>query len=117
MRSVHSLEPFWWFLFAGGGMVAALLVPVHILVNLLVGLGVLSSDTLSYTKFAALAANPIIKLYLIVLLALPFFHAAHRIRGTIRDMGLRADRVVGFLAYGAATVGSVWALLVLLTVP
>lgn len=115
MRSVRSLEPFWWFLFAGGGMVAAVFVPVHILVNLLVGLGVLSSDAISFDKLAGLVANPIVKLYLLALFALPLFHAAHRVRGTIRDMGLHVDRVVGFLCYGAAIVGSVWAAVVVLT--
>ena len=117
MRNVRSLEPFWWFLFAGGGTVAALLATVHISVNLLVGVGILGTNTLSYSRLSGLVANPIVKLYLLALFALPFFHAAHRLRGTIRDLGLHADRVVGFLCYGAAIVGSLWALAVLLGVP
>lgn len=114
MRNVRSLEPFWWFLFAGGGTVAALLVTVHILINLLVGVGILGTDTLSYDRLSGLVANPIVKLYLLALFALPFFHAAHRLRGTIRDLGLHADRVVGFLCYGAAIAGSVWSVVVVL---
>jgi len=97
--------------------VAALLVTVHISVNLLVGVGLLGTDTLSYSRLSGLVANPIVKLYLLALFALPFFHAGHRLRGTIRDLGLHADRVVGFLCYSTAIVGSVWALAVLLGVP
>jgi fumarate reductase subunit D len=117
MRNTRTLEPFWWFLFAGGGMVAAVLLPVHILINLLFGLGVLGPNVLEYDKFAGLVANPIVKLYFLALFALPFFHAAHRVRGVVRDMGLHADGVVGFLCYGAAVIGSVVAAWVLLTVP
>jgi fumarate reductase subunit D len=98
-------------------MVAALLVPVHALVNLLFGLGILDPDALAFSKFSNLLANPLVKLYLLALFTLPFFHAAHRVRGTIRDMGLHADQVVGFLCYGAATVVSIWAVVVLLSVP
>jgi fumarate reductase subunit D len=117
MRSVRTLEPFWWFLFAGGGMIAAFLVAVHILVNLLVGIGVLSPETLSHARFGGLVANPFVTIYLLALFTLPFFHVAHRVRGVVRDLGLHADRVVATLVYGAAIVGSVVVFFILMTVP
>jgi hypothetical protein len=45
----------------------ALLIPVHILVNLLVGLGILTPETLGYGGMSGLVANPIVKLYLLAL--------------------------------------------------
>lgn len=118
MRNVRSVEPLWWFLFAAGGMVAALLVPVHLLINLLIGLGVLGRDLISYERLSALVANPLVKLYLLGLIVPSFFHAAHRIRGVIRDMGVRnGGGLLAFLCYGGAIVGSIWALAVVLIAP
>jgi Fumarate reductase subunit D len=47
----RSDEPVYWLLFGAGGVVAAVLLPVMILITgLLVPLGILNADTLSYEK-------------------------------------------------------------------
>jgi fumarate reductase subunit D len=52
----RSDEPVYWLLFGAGGVVAAVLLPVLILITgLLVPLGILNADTLSYEKMHALA--------------------------------------------------------------
>ena len=109
---------FWWGLFAAGGMVAAVLVPVHILVQGV--LGPLGVPVVSgrYQTFAAALANPLVKLYLLVLISLPWFHWAHRFRYSLIGFGLLWGRgLFAFLTYGSAVVGTIIAAYVLLTAP
>jgi fumarate reductase subunit D len=110
---------FWWGMFAVGGMVAALLVPVHILIQGVLGpLGIVPVVSNRYETLAAAVANPLVKLYLFVLLSLPLFHTAHRLRYLILDLGVHGGRsVVAVLLYGAAVLGTLVAGYVLLTVP
>ncbi|MGH2350641.1 MAG: fumarate reductase subunit FrdD [Chloroflexota bacterium] len=112
----HAL---WWGLFAVGGMVAAVLLPVHILVQGILGpLGIVPVVSNRYETFAATVANPLVKLYLFVLISLPFFHAAHRLRYLILDLGVRGGRrPLAVLMYGAAVVGTIVTGYILLTVP
>ncbi len=109
----RSAEPFWWLLFAAGGTVAALLVPVSIaLTGLAAPLG-WGGTTLQHARIAALVSHPIARLYLFVLIALPWFHAAHRIRFTLAE-GLQlhqAGRLLAAICYGTASVGAALALL------
>jgi fumarate reductase subunit D len=111
-------EPLWWGLFAAGGMVAALFTPVHILVqNLLGGAGapVATSD---YERTRALAANPLVRLYLLVLTALPLFHWAHRFRYYLLDLGVQGAREpIAILCYGSAIAGMLNGIRTLLRLP
>jgi fumarate reductase subunit D len=112
MATGKTTEPFWWLLFAAGGMVAALLVPVHLLVH---GLAVpLGWTTINHARMLALAEQPLIKLYLFVLIALPLYHWAHRFRFILEDLGLHGFRTpVAILCYGSAVLGTVATLWVL----
>jgi len=112
MTTGRTIEPFWWALFAAGGMVAALLVPVHLFLHgLAVPLGWIS---LSHSRMLALVAQPLIKVYLFVLIALPLYHWAHRFRFILEDIGLHALRApIAVLFYGAAVVGTAATLWVL----
>jgi fumarate reductase subunit D len=62
-----------------------------------------------------LLAHPLVKLYLFVLIALPLYHCAHRIRFVLEDLGLHGLRaLLAVLCYGGAIVGTVataWVLL------
>jgi fumarate reductase subunit D len=115
---IDLLHAVWWGLFAAGGMTAALLVPVHIAIQGVLGpLGLVPFVNARYETFSAALANPLVRLYLFVLISLPFFHAAHRTRFLLIDLGLRRGRaVIAWLLYGAAIVGTVITALVLLTV-
>jgi len=112
MATRKTSEPFWWLLFSAGGMVAALLVPVHLLVHALaVPLGWTS---ISHGRMLGLAGQPLVKLYLFVLIALPLYHWAHRFRFIPEDLGLRGFRApIAILCYGAAVLGTVATLWVL----
>ncbi|HEX2324432.1 MAG TPA: fumarate reductase subunit FrdD [Chloroflexota bacterium] len=116
---VDMSHAIWWGLFAVGGMTAAVLLPVHILIQGILGpLGLVPAVSNSYQTYAAAVAHPLVKLYLFVLISLPLFHAAHRLRYFLYDLGLRAGRrLVALLLYGAAILGTIATAYVLLTVP
>jgi fumarate reductase subunit D len=98
----RSNKPILWLPFAAGGLVAALIIPVLILITaLLMPLGILP---LPYEKMVALAHNPLGKLILFGAVALPAWHAAHRLRMTAHDLGLGGGAVVQALCYGSAGV-------------
>jgi fumarate reductase subunit D len=98
----RSNKPLLWLPFAAGGLVAALIMPVLMLITgVLVPLGVLD---LRYDKLAALAHNPLGKLILLGAVALPAWHAAHRLRMTAHDLGLGQGLPIKIACYGSAAV-------------
>ncbi|MGH7764371.1 MAG: fumarate reductase subunit FrdD [Candidatus Dormibacteraceae bacterium] len=108
---------FWWFMFAQGGVIAAILIPVHILVQGILGpLGWVNVVDRHYDTWINVLGNPIVKLYLLVLISFPFFHFAHRLRYLLVDLGLPAAKSVPAQAvfYGGAvlvTLITIWILL------
>ncbi len=115
MYKADKNEPFWWAMFSVGGMVAALLVPIHIFLDgLAVPLGLIDADLLGYERMQALIANPFVKIYLSVLIVLPLYHAAHRIRFSLYELGIRKFRLsLAVLCYGGALIGTAVALYIL----
>jgi fumarate reductase subunit D len=120
VAATHARRPalmhlFWWFMFAQGGVIAALLLPVHIVLNGILGpLGLVSVVTPANTT---IMSNPIVKLYLLVLIAVPFFHFAHRLRYLLVDLGVPAAKSVPaqILFYGGAVLVVLVTIYVLLT--
>ena len=110
-----SNEPIWWSLFSAGGVVAALLVPVHILLTGIAWpLGMLPADALEFSRMQALFSHPLTRLYCFVFISLPLFHWAHRFRFTLVDLGLHgAAMLIAVLCYGAAIAGTLAAALIL----
>jgi fumarate reductase subunit D len=109
---------FWWFMFANGGGLAALALPVHILVQGILGpLGIVPVVDQHYDTWVNVLGNPLVKLYLLVLIAFPFFHFAHRLRYLLVDFGVSAAKSlpVQVVFYGGAVVVTLVAIWVLLT--
>jgi fumarate reductase subunit D len=109
---------FWWFMFAQGGVLAAILIPVHILVQGILGpLGIVTVVDRHYDTWISILGNPIVKLYLLVLISLPFFHFAHRLRYLLVDLGVPAAKTVPaqVIFYGGAVLVTALAIYVLLT--
>ena len=115
----RSKEAFWWFLFAAGGAVAALLLPVHILlIGVALPLGWVPAEPFGYDRMLALVSHPLTQFYLFVLISLSFFHCAHRFRHTLYDLGLRGYQTpIAILCYGAATIGTVTTGVIILAIP
>jgi len=108
---------FFWFMFAQGGVIAALLIPVHILVQGILGpLGIVPVVDRHYDTWISVLGNPLVKLYILVLITFPFFHFAHRLRYLLVDLGVPAAKSLPAQAvfYGGAvviTLITIWLLL------
>jgi fumarate reductase subunit D len=104
----RSNEPLLWLLFSAGGVVAAMLIPIHLfLFGLAFPLGWLSGP--SYHGLLELVRHPFTRLYLFVLCTLSLFHWAHRFRYTLYD-GLQIkhlNELINTFCYGGAVLGTV----------
>jgi fumarate reductase subunit D len=112
-----TLEPLLWTLFSAGGVVAALALPIHLLLfGLLIPLGLLRPDE---SHLLSVLQHPLTRLYLFALCLLALFHAAHRFRFTLYD-GLQIkhlNEVITTFCYGGAILGSLWAGYLLWSIP
>jgi fumarate reductase subunit D len=109
---------FWWFMFANGGGLVALVLPVHILVQgILEPLGIVPVVDQHYDTWISVLGNPIVKLYILGLIALSFFHFAHRLRYLLVDFGVHAAKSMSaqVIFYGGAVVVTLVTIWVLLT--
>lgn len=110
----RTLEPYLWLLFSGGGVAAALLLPVLVLLfGVLMPLGVIDWPTVAHLR--ELLDNVLVRLALLVVIVLCLFHAAHRIRFTSEELfGIaQYDSLIAVLCYGGAIVGGVTGALLL----
>jgi fumarate reductase subunit D len=115
MASNKTIEPGLWLMFSAGGVMAALFLPVLLL---LFGLLIpLHGAAPSAEYLRAVIAHPISKVVLFIVCLLALFHAAHRFRFTLYD-GLQIkhlNELIALLCYGGALAGSVAAGYVLFT--
>ena len=113
---IDTIEPFWWALFMAGAGVIGLLFPIHIFVQgIALPVGVVNPLGTA-THLSNLLGNPIVKLYLFVLISLPLFHWAHRFRYFLFDLGLHGGRkALEWICYGLAVLGTIYAAYTLIT--
>ena len=100
-------EPFLWLLFSSGGLVAAFLIPILLLLfGLAIPLGLVTVD---YEHLRAVVGHPLTRLVLFGVCVLCLFHWAHRFRYTVYD-GLQVkSRLIIVICYGGAIIGTVLA--------
>ena len=114
----RSNEPFLWLLFSAGGVVSAMLMPIHLLLfGLAIPLGWL--DAPSQQRLLAIASHPVARVYLLVFCSLPLFHWAHRFRFALYD-GLQIKHLndlIDMLCYGGAVLGTAVAAYVVWRIP
>ena len=96
-----KLEPLIWVLFGQGIMIGTMLLTGWILVvGLLIPLGIVDGDALAYERASRLATNPIGRLVLLGIIALPAWKGAHHVRHFFIDMGhAEKDGVIGSACY------------------
>ena len=110
-----SNKPIVWSLFAAGGTLAAFLAPVLVLLFLLAAMGH-APVLLGYAYLHAFAASWPGKIFLAGVIVLFLWHAAHRLRVTLHDVGLRQDTLVAWIVYLTATAGTALTALYLLRI-
>ena len=104
------VEPFLWLAFSGGGVIAAILLPVlAFLFALAFPFGWL--DPPDHEHLLAVLGHPITFLVLFGAVLMMLIHTAHRFRFTLYD-GLQVKHrfLVGAACYGAALIGAFLAL-------
>lgn len=104
------VEPFLWLAFSGGGVIAAILLPVlAFLFALAFPLGWLEPP--DHEHLLAVLGHPVTFLVLFGAVLMMLVHAAHRFRYTLYD-GLQVKHrfLVGAVCYGAALIGAFLAL-------
>lgn len=107
-----------WAGFATAAVVTALIVPAHILVQgILAPLGLAPSFDRRYATFAAALANPLLRIYLLVLFACCFYILAMRVWYVVPELGLRSKLGVGLFSFGLAVAGTIVAGYLLFTGP
>ena len=113
-----KIEPFLWVLFSAGGVMAALMMPILlVLFGLAFPLGWLSPP--DHAHLLSMLGHPLSRVVLFLLCVLSLFHWAHRFRYTLYD-GLQIkhlNELVNWFCYGAAIVGSIVAGYLLWQVP
>ncbi len=106
-------EAFWWSLFAAGGVLAALFVPVLVVMTGLLLPRAAQTTPERYEQIRAAFGFWPVRILLVVVVALGFFHCVHRIRHVLMGLGLHsADRLLAVICYGVASAGTVAMLIV-----
>ena len=113
---IRSHEPIFWGLFGAGGMLTAFITPVMILITgLLVPLGIIDKQHLSYEKLHAFATTWYGAVIVLVLVALPLWHTLHRIFHALHDLGINRGRDwQQVICYGFAFAVSIFVFTLLL---
>ena len=106
-----SNEPFFWAMFSAGGVIVALLLPVLIVITGFV----VPAEGIEFDQLERLFNNVLVRLIILGVAFFSFVHAAHRLRHTLKDLGLRSIATpLAVVCYAAALAGTVWAALVVL---
>jgi len=102
-----------WLMFSAGGVMAAVFLPILVLLfGLAFPLGWL--DAPDYGHLRAVVGYPLTFVVLLGLFVLMLVHSAHRFRYTLYDgLQIKKKQTVAVLCYGAAIVGSVATLVLL----
>lgn len=112
----RSNAPIFWSLFGAGGMFSALFGPMLVFITgIAVPLGLLlPANTMSYAKMITFAQNVIGKGFILAVIALFLWFAAHRIFHSLHEVGIHAGVGAKLLCYGSAFIATVISAVVLL---
>ena len=111
----RRVEPIVWLMFSGGGVLAAVFLPILVLLfGLAFPLGWLPRP--DHAHLLAVVGHPLTFVMLLVLFVLLLVHSAHRFRYTLYDgLQIKMQDTVAVLCYGVAVIGAVASVVVLWT--
>lgn len=114
----RSNKPIFWSLFGAGGMLAALIGPVLVLLTgLLIPAGIgFGAQAMGYDRVLAAVHHPLGKLAVVVVISLFLFHGMHRLYHTLHDLGVHVGPGIKATCHALAALGSAAAVLLVLTI-
>lgn len=118
MNKKRSHAPIFWSLFGAGGALAALVGPVLVLITgIVTPVGIwMPQSVLSYDRALNFAHHWAGKAFLLAVISLFLWHAAHRIFHSLHDVGVHAGTGCKLLCYGGALVGTIIAAAALVSI-
>ena len=119
MTFKKSNEAFWWSLFSAGGVASAMFIPAFlIVVGVVLPNQYLDDPRASYMHLFDLVTWWPVRLLLLGVIGSSFFHAGHRIRHVMIDLGWRHHTApLSLVCYGGALAGAATAAWIILTLP
>ncbi|MET0524275.1 MAG: fumarate reductase subunit D [Nocardioides sp.] len=104
--TARRIEPLVWLMFSGGGVLAAVFLPVLVfLFAFAFPLGWITPP--SHAHLLSVAGNPLTVIVLMGLFTVLLVHSAHRFRYTLYDgLQIKAKGTIAVLCYGGAIVGA-----------
>jgi fumarate reductase subunit D len=114
----RSNAPIFWALFGAGGMLSALTGPVLVFITgVAVPLGLLlPHDLMRYPSMLGFAQHIVGKLFILAIIVLFLWHAAHRIFKSLHDIGIHPSPASRTACYGTALVATVIAVYSILSI-
>jgi fumarate reductase subunit D len=114
----RSNAPIFWALFGAGGMLSALTGPVLVfMIGIAIPLGfLLPHETMGYQSMLAFTQSIAGKIFILAIIVLYLWHAAHRIFKSLHDVGIHPSTQSRLACYGAALLGTVVAVYCVLVV-
>jgi len=123
MTFKKSNEAFWWSLFSAGGVLSAMFLPAFVVISGLILPNQSSADPgrAPYEHLHGIVSWWPVRVLLLGVIGLAFFHVAHRIRHVLIDLGWRHHTApLSLVCYGGAFAGAgtaAWLLLTLSSIP
>ena len=110
-----TTEPLRWVLFSAGGVMAAVFVPVLILIiGFAIPFDLVDEAAFSYERMYGAVSSPLMKVILLCVIALPFYHFAHRFYFTVIHTGLWKNKItLALFSYGGAIAGTIFAVILI----
>jgi fumarate reductase subunit D len=114
----RSNAPIFWALFGAGGMLSALTGPILVFITgITIPLGLLlPHDLMSYPRMLGFAQHIVGKLFILAVIVLYLWHAAHRIFKSLHDVGIHPSPASRLACYGTALAGTLVAVYCILVI-